>query len=208
MQGHLSVTLILIVINVAFSFAAFNQQALKNRFMFNPYMVKHRNEWWRLFTGGFLHADMMHLAFNMFTLYSFGNLVEGAAFVQLFEAKAPLYFAGLYIGGLLFADIYALEKHKNDIWYNALGASGAVSAVVFSSILMMPTQVEIFGLPSFVYGILYIIYSVYAGNRGKDNIGHGAHLGGAVFGLIYTFIVYPEVGQMFIYHVQSALGNY
>lgn len=208
MQGY-PITLILIVINVAFSMAAFNQPLLKAKYMFNPYAVKHRKEWWRFFTGAFLHADLMHLAFNMIALYSFGKALEGVVFKELFEAKAGLYFAGLYIGGLLFADIYSFEKHKNDIWYNSLGASGAVSAVIFSFIIFFPfSTIGVFfiPMPAIVFAILYTIYSIYAGRRGGDNINHGAHLGGAVFGIIYTLIVYPDAAKIFMDQIQNGIN--
>jgi membrane associated rhomboid family serine protease len=208
MRGHLSVTLILIVINVAFSMAAFNNPALKARFMFNPYAVRHRNEWWRLFTGAFLHADYIHLAFNMLALYSFGKVLEEGVFSNLFEAKAPIYFLGLYFGGLLFADIYSFEKHKNDIWYNSIGASGAVSAVIFSFIMFFPfATIGVFfiPMPAIVFAVLYTIYSIYAGRKGQDNINHGAHMGGAAFGIIYTFIVYHNTWARFVEQIQNGL---
>lgn len=206
MFGNATVTIIIIILNVAFSLAAFSNQQLFDKYKFNPYMIRHRNEWWRIFTGAFLHGDYMHLLFNMLTLYFFGPPVERQIFGNIFDDAAPYYYIGLYVGGIIFSHLYSLEKHKNDIWYSAVGASGAVSAVLFSVILFAPwIQLYVFfiPMPAIVFAILYLGYSIYMGRRGGDNIGHAAHVSGAVFGVIYTLIIYPKAGSLFIDQILS-----
>jgi len=133
----------------------------------------------------------------MFVLYSFGAIVEDT-FFSLFSYKGMMYFILLYVGGVLFSTVFDFGRHREDPYYNAVGASGAVSAVVFSSILIYPTGGIFlfpipFAIPSWLFGILYIIYSVYMGKRGGDNIGHNAHLWGAVYGLVFTIITLPGI---------------
>ncbi len=204
MLSNLSVTLILIA-NVAFSLMAFNTPGLMQRFNFNPYIINERKEWWRFFTHAFLHADYMHLAFNMLALYSFGTIVE-RTFAVIFEDKAKLYYLALYFGGMLVSVIPTFEKYKKDIWYNAVGASGAVSAVVFCSIVFYPLNqllVLFIPMPAIVFAVLYTIYSYYAGRRNADNINHSAHLSGAIFGLLFTVATYPKSVQIFLEQLQS-----
>lgn len=204
---NFSVTLGLVIVNVLFSLAAFNNQSLMQRFNFNPYTIQHRKEWWRFITHAFLHADYMHLAFNMLALYSFGNVVEQHIFAPLFHEKAKLYFLALYFGGMLVSVIPTFEKHKKDIWYNAVGASGAVSAVVFCFIVFFPLEeirVFFFPIPAVVFAVLYTIYSFYAGRKGTDNVNHSAHLSGAAFGILFTLATYPKSAQIFLNQIQSA----
>ncbi|HSG67202.1 MAG TPA: rhomboid family intramembrane serine protease, partial [Bacteroidales bacterium] len=138
--------------------------------------MKHERQWWRFFTYGLVHAGWAHLAINMFVLWSFGRLVF-TFYGYHFGTIGFLYFLLLYVGGIMFSVLFDFGRHKNDQWYNAVGASGAVSAVVFASIILYPSggiylffiPVEI---PSPVFGILYLIYSAYMARRGKDNIGH------------------------------------
>lgn len=203
--------MLLIVANGIFSVMAFSNQQLFDKYKFNPYMVYHRKEWWRVFTGAFLHADWMHLAFNMFALYSFGRVVEGGILRPLFNDTAPLIYLGLYFGGLIFADIYSFEKHKHDVFYNSVGASGAVSAVVFLCIAFFPTAKMglIFlpiMIPGYIFAVLYLIYSFYAGRKGADNVNHSAHISGSIFGLLYAVIIYRDVVPEFINQIKFSLG--
>ncbi len=204
----ITITLVLVLINAGVSFAAFNNQALMDKLKFNPYLIKHRKQWWRFFTHGFVHADIMHLAFNMIAFYSFGRIME-QLYHQLFGEKAILYFLCLYFGGLLTAIIPTYEKHKNDSWYNSVGASGAVSSVIFAFIVYAPfSTIAVFfvPMPAIVFSVLYVAYSIYAGRRGADNVNHSAHLSGALFGLLFTAIVDPQAYPHFIEIIKNRLG--
>ncbi|HXC03422.1 MAG TPA: rhomboid family intramembrane serine protease, partial [Bacteroidia bacterium] len=131
------ITYLIIGITVLISLAAMNNPDLKNKMMFNAYAIKHRKEWHRLFTHAFIHADLIHLLFNMFTLYSIGTIVE-MLFQGIFEEKGRLFYVLLYIGGIFMSSVYSYEKNKNNMYYNALGASGAVSSVMFAFVLIAP----------------------------------------------------------------------
>lgn len=194
-------TFIIIAVTVLISFLAFSNVELFNNLKFNAYLIKSRNEGWRFLSYALVHAGWAHLLINMWVLYSFGAAVE-ASFQQQFGPKGFLYYAMLYIGGILFSTLWDFGKYKNDPYYNAVGASGAVSAIVFASILLTPGSSIFlfpipFPLPSWVFGIVYLIYSAYMGKKGVDNIGHTAHFFGAIYGLVLTIILVPGVLQQF-----------
>ncbi len=130
-------TILIIGITVVVSLLAFNKREVFDKLKFNAYFIHQRKEWYRVISYGLIHADWMHLAVNMFVLYSFGDIVE-QFFKVYFETKAYLFYILLYIGGVGFSTLFDYGKHKNDIYYNAVGASGAVSAIVFSSIILYP----------------------------------------------------------------------
>jgi len=188
--------LIIILLTGFVSFTAFNNSALFDRLKFNAWYIKHDKEWYRFFSYGLVHADWAHLLINMFVLWSFSSVV-----MQFFEMdfgnRAYLYFVLLYVGGILFSILFDFAKYKDDIYYNAVGASGAVSAIVFSSIILYPAGKIAFmfipiPIPSWVFGILYLVYSAYMGKRAMDNIGHNAHFWGAIYGILFTFLVNGE----------------
>jgi len=190
-------TFVIIAVTVIISVSAFGNIELLNRLKFNAYQIKHSNEKWRFFSYALVHSGWLHLIINMYVLYSFGGVVE-RFFSANFGAVGFLYYALLYIGGVLFSTLYDFGKYKDDVYYNAVGASGAVSAVVFSSILVYPAGSIFlfpipFPLPSWVFGIAYLIYSAYMGKKGVDNIGHNAHFWGAIFGIVLTIILVPGV---------------
>lgn len=165
--------------------------------MLYPYQVVKQNKWYQLFTSGFLHADFMHLAFNMLTLFFFGPYLESII--------GPAGFTALYVLGILVSSIPTVFKHKNNPNYASLGASGAVEAVIFSYILFNPlSKIYLFfipiGIPAIIFGFLYMAYSVYASKKQLGNINHDAHIGGAVFGVAFTLIVYPQSLQIFLSH--------
>lgn len=198
-------TYAIIAITVIISILAFNNRELFSKLQFNAYVIKYRKEAWRFFTYGLVHAGWIHLFINMFVLYSFGRTVE-KTFAIIFDIKGYFYFLILYVGGIIFSILFDFRKHKEDINYNAVGASGAVSAVVFSSIFIYPTgSIYLFlipiPIPSVVFGILYLIYSAYMSKRASDNIGHSAHFLGAVFGIIFTIIVKPSLVNNFWHQI-------
>jgi len=193
---------IFLCITIIISLLGFYNREVFHKLLFSPYYIKHHNEWYRFFSYGFLHAGWAHLFINMLVLYSFGTAVE-TYFKILFLQKGIFYFALLYIGGVLFSVLFDFGRNKDNLYYSAVGASGAVSAVVFSSILFDPlNKIYLFfipiGIPAAIFGILYLIYSAYMSKRSRDNIGHNAHFWGAIFGIIYTIILKPSIFMYFI----------
>ncbi len=198
-------TIFIIIITGLVSFLSFNDKSLFDRLKFNAFDIKHNKQGWRFFTYAFVHADWIHLLVNMYVLYSFGDIV-----LQFFEYymgyKAIGYFIMLYVGGILFSTLYDFGKYKDNFNYNAVGASGAVSAIVFASILVYP-QGKIHFLflpiliPSVIFGVLYLIYSAYMAKKNIDNIGHSAHFWGAIFGILFTIAVKPIFLERFIDYI-------
>ncbi len=191
---NLSVNLLIVVATVIVSLMAFNDRNFKYKLTLSPYSVKHHKRWWLTLTHTLVHGDYMHLALNMYVLYSFGSMVENV-FVGLYgEMTGRLYYLALYVGGALFATIPSLRKHSDNPGYLAVGASGAVSAVVFAFILIAPLQklgiifIPIH-IPGFIFGTLYLIAEHYMGKRGNTGIAHDAHISGAIFGLVFLSIM-------------------
>lgn len=197
-------TIGIIIITSVISIICFSRPELMAKLQFNPYLVYHRKEYYRLFSHAFLHADWLHLIVNMFVLFSFGTTVENY-FNQLSIAgllKNPnLIYIILYIGSILFATTTTLIKHKDNSLYNSVGASGAVSAIVFTSIFFAPLNklfLYFIPLPGIIAGILYLVYSQYMSKRGKDNINHDAHLIGAIFGFLFPLFIDPGLVKLFL----------
>jgi membrane associated rhomboid family serine protease len=195
-------TVLIIALTVIISIASFTNVRLFDRLKFNAYDARHSNQWYRFFTYGFVHAGWVHLFINMFVLYSFGRIVE-LNFRMLFPEKDILYFLLLYIGALILSIIPSFGKHRNDVFYNAVGASGAVSAIVFTSILLYPSgKIFLFlipiGIPAPLFGVFYVVYEAYMSRRGGDNIGHDAHLWGALYGLVFPILLKPGLVLLFL----------
>lgn len=198
----MTISYILIAITLVASFYAWNNHNIFHKWIFNPYQVSEKNEYYRFITSGFIHSGYMHLFFNLFTFYFFSRAIE-STFVQLFgPILGIVYFLILYLVGIVVSDIPTYLRHKHNPGYNSLGASGGVSSVVFSYILFFPTEnLYLFAflpIPGFILGILFIIYSYFKGNSTGDNINHDAHLYGALFGLVFTIILEPGVINTFI----------
>lgn len=192
-----SITLIIVGITALLSIAAFNDGRLFSGLLFEPFVIKARGEWYRFITHAFIHANWPHLAVNMFVLYMFGRNVE----VLLPEVTgrpdlALLHYLLLYGGGIIFSTLPSYQRNIHDPGYRAVGASGAVSAVLFAQIIMLPTSPVRFlfipfPIPAYVFGILYLAYSYYMDKRGGDNVAHDAHFFGAVYGLLYMILLDP-----------------
>jgi membrane associated rhomboid family serine protease len=214
----LTITLIIIIITVLVSISAFSNEKILNDLIFYPPAVTNNRQWYRFFTCGLIHADFIHLAFNMYAFYLFGSNVE-RYFMLIFQEKGKLLYLLLYILALFFCLLPTYSRHKNDSSYRSLGASGAVSAVIFASILLEPERgigfIFIPGvyIPGFLFGFLYLIISSYLDKRGGGNINHSAHIWGALFGIAFLIVVaYAfsdyKVLDAFITRVQRYLQSF
>ncbi len=185
-----SLGLILIGINVLVTILCFSNRALYENFLFSIGHIRHYKEYYRFLTSGFIHADWMHLLFNMISLYSFIGICT-----EVFGTTSTLL---IYFGSLVGGNLAAYFSNKDDDNYRAVGASGAVSGIMFSGILLYPQgkiMLMLFPvpMPSWVFAIFYIGYSMYGMRSRQDNIGHEAHLGGAMSGLLLTLFLLPQL---------------
>lgn len=196
------ITYILIGITVVTSLLAFNNQKLMSNFIFNPFVIQSRQQYFRFISAGLIHADMFHLFFNMYALYLFGRIVENS-FSMIFPEFGMTMYIVLYLSALVMSSTFSYYKHKENPGYNALGASGAVSAVMFASIIIYPSQELMimpipFFIPSYIVGPLYLAYSYYMSNKGLDNIGHDAHFFGALWGVLFVVLLWRDAFSNFI----------
>lgn len=172
---------------------------LIGRWAFRPADVR-RGEWGRWITAGFVHTGLAHLAFNMITLYSFGPYIE--------REIGPWRFLAVYMGSELAANALTYWRHRDDPAYSAVGASGAISGVVFSFVLFAPWAMLgvlfIIPMPAIVFAFLYVAFSIYASNQQVGRVAHEAHLGGALGGIVLTSALYPEALRIFL--AQMGLG--
>ena len=196
---NVSITIGIIVITCLVTFSAFGSEKIMNDLIMWPVEVKAKNQWYRFLTSGFLHGDWMHLIFNMVTLFIFGQYVESGCE----QLSGKWMYLVLYFGGMVIADIPSYIKHRNNYQYRSLGASGAVSAIVFTGIIFNPTnKIGLFFIPpiipAYIFGPLYLLYCIWAGKQSKDNINHDAHLWGAVFGVVFPLALHPFLFQRMI----------
>ena len=201
----LSITVMIVIATVLVAWRAFNSPRLLERLILWPPAIERQRQYDRLLTHGFIHADWMHLLFNLITLWSFGRVVE-PVFSQWIT---PLGFALFYLSAIVIAILPTYLRHRHDPRYRSLGASGGGSAVLFASILFDPwTRLIIFPIPlpipAFVFALLYVGYSIWMDRRGGDNVNHSAHLWGAAYGVIFTLLLEPRVAGHF---VRSLLGS-
>lgn len=194
------VNLILIVLTVLVSWAAFNNRRLLDRLILWPPAIDRHKQYDRLVTYGFIHADFPHLLFNMVTLYFFGGPIE-----LLMERLTGnmLVYPLFYLSALVVSILPSYLKNQKNPNYMSLGASGAVSAVLFAFILMAPwTGIFFFfipiPIPAILYAVFYVGYSIWMDRRGGDNVNHSAHLAGAAFGVMFLLIMEPSVLQHFL----------
>jgi membrane associated rhomboid family serine protease len=209
----LSITIIIIIITCIVSLTAFSNQKILNDLIFYPPAVTDNRQYYRFITCGFIHADFFHLLFNMYAFYLFGGSVEGW-FVLIFGTTGKLLYLLMYVSALVVCLLPTYSKHKNDTYYRSLGASGAVSAVVFANILVEPLQgiglVFIPGIyiPGFLFGLIYLGITSYLDKRGGGNINHSAHMWGALYGIAFMIVAsyvlsdYPILPE-FIRKVES-----
>ncbi|MBQ9212993.1 MAG: rhomboid family intramembrane serine protease [Bacteroidales bacterium] len=210
----MTITTLIIIATCVFSAAAFQNEGLvpesfrrpewTDKYKFNAYLISHEKQYYRFFGYGFVHAGIWHLAFNMLTLYFFGGYLESAfSYVSESDKIGKIWFLILYITALPVSVLLDYFRHKNHSYYNAVGASGAVSAVLFAVIFFNPSIPINFmfipiPIPGWLFGILYLAYCVYMDKKGIDNIGHSAHFMGAVYGLIFPVLTKPSNINIFL----------
>lgn len=201
----MSVSIIIIIATCLVSFPAFQNHEMFYRLCFQPARIWHNKEWYRMFTGALLHADFTHLLFNMMSLYFFGPMVE--SYFSYYIGDSVFIYVSFYILAAVVAHMPDLFMHKNDYNYRGVGASGAVSAVIFAAILFEPLStlyIQFFiPLPAVVFGVGYLVYSVYMSRKMGDNIAHLAHFGGAVFGFVVPIILYPNFLLLFFEQIKN-----
>ena len=193
------ITYLITGITVVVSFICFNNRLLFDKLSLKPYRIVHAKEWYRIISHGFVHADWVHLFVNMFTFWSFGKYIEETFRYLGFGEGA---FLLLYFGGMVVASASDVIRYRNAAWYTSIGASGAVSAILFTAIFLHPWDkiyfFAIVPIPGIVFGFIYLLYCQYMAKRDGDNINHNAHFYGAVFGLIFPVLLEPRLLQMFI----------
>ncbi|HRE52084.1 MAG TPA: rhomboid family intramembrane serine protease [Flavitalea sp.] len=195
----LSITLIIVILTAVISFTAFRNEKVLNDMIFYPPAITHNKQYYRFFTCGFIHADIAHLAFNMISLYLFGEFVE-QRFIDIFGNTGKLLYIALYLSALAVSLFPTYLKNRNNAYYRSLGASGAVSAVVFAGLMIAPyIKVGFFFIPpiipGFVFGPLYLLISAYLDKKGGGNINHSAHLWGALYGVAFLIIAGKLSGE-------------
>ena len=204
------VTKILAVIIFLVSLQGFNNIAFFDRFKHDPYKVSHNREYFRLLSSGFLHGSWVHLLINLFVFWQFGGFVEEYIFVSSFgHIQGSILYLLLFLLSVIAANIHTTIKHKNNPYYASIGASGAVSAILFSYMLINPwSKIYLYAvIPIYtvVAAVLYLIYSQWASKNSEDHIDHSAHFYGAVFGLLYTIAVNPAI---FTYFIDSLVNDF
>lgn len=202
----MSHTLIIIIVTALISFSAFSNAKMYNDLIMYPPAIN-RGQYYRLLTSGFLHADTMHLIFNMLTLWFFGRVLE-PYFAEYFGQFGFIIF---YLVAIVVSDIPTYLKHRHSSSYASLGASGGVSAILFAFILLSPWStiyIFILPVPAIVFGVLYLVYSQYMAKKGADNINHDAHFWGAIFGIVCILIFDKQAIPRFIEAIQHPQFNF
>ena len=212
----MSITLIITIITVGVSILAMYNEELMDKLIFHPYTVGRKNEWYRFISSGFIHADFMHLAFNIFSFYMFSDYVE-QSFTMLFGGQGRMVYIILYLSALVVCLIPTYLKNKNQYNYNSLGASGAVSAIVFIGIFLQPTiQIGFFIIPpiipGFIFGPIYLGITAYLSKKGQGGINHSAHLWGSIYGIVFLIITAKFIAQFdaienFVGQIKLYLGR-
>lgn len=207
---NITITLIIIGVTILTSWRAFNDRGLFEKLKHYPFEENRDKEYYRFLSSGFVHGSGMHLFINMYVLYTFGEVVE-KIFAYEFGMLGRLLFVFFYLSAIVVADIPTFLKHKMNPGFASIGASGAVSAIVFVFILFDPWQgltfifFPFFSIPAFVLGIGYLIYSSWASNRGGGKIDHSAHLAGAIYGIVFMIALRPSSMLEFVDSIRRGL---
>ena len=210
MPNIIPINYLIIGFTVLISILAFNNRYLFVKLKHWPYEESRNGEYYRWLTSGLIHADPMHLIFNMLTLYFFGEFVE-QWFVVTFPGMGGFIYLLFYLTGIIAASSATFFRYRNTPGFASIGASGAVASVLFASILIFPTSTIYFliiPMKGFIFGIVYMWYTAYAARRGGDNIDHTAHYYGAVFGFFFPILLSPSLLPDFIGQIQRYLQNF
>ena len=195
------ITWFIIGVTALISYMAFQNAGLMAKLQFNAAQIIQQKEYYRLISHAFIHANWPHLIVNMLVLYFFGRNME-SYLAYYFGNRATAYFLMLYFGGILTSNIWSLIKNKNNYYYNAVGASGAVSAVLFATIFFDPLQpillFAIIPIPGILFALAYLVYSYQMSKKKNDNVAHDAHFLGALFGFIFPILLKPGLFDQFI----------
>lgn len=205
----MSISLVIIVITTLISVLAFANSKIFETLKFNAAHINSGNERWRFFSYALLHADGFHLFVNMYVLFGFGPSLE-SAFRYIFGVKGWFYYLLLYLGGTAISVIPAYGRNKENPFYNAVGASGAISSVVFAFILLNPmSKISLIfipiPLPAILFGIAYLVYSFIMARKGEGPIGHDTHFWGGIFGIVFTIALKPVLFLIFVKQIISYL---
>ena len=198
----LSLILIIVILTVLISYQGFSNSDFVEKSFFIPHKVKYNKEYYRIFSHIFIHADLIHLSFNMISLYFLGSLLENE-WNYAFGIQANYYLIALYLGGAVAAALWPYFRNAENPAYRSLGASGAVSAVIFAAMLWNPQiELSLFPIPipikAYVLAPLYLIFEYYSMKRGGSGIAHEAHIGGALFGILFVLLVDSNKGIEFL----------
>jgi membrane associated rhomboid family serine protease len=200
---------ILLALTILMSLMAFNQPIFFEKCLFRPYAIKHQQQYWRWVSGGFTHADYGHLIVNMLSFYFFAEYVQ-TYYDDLLPLPAGILFAFFYLLAIVMSSMFDYYRYQDQFAYSALGASGAVAAVIFSFILFNPFQsiylYYVIKIPAWLFGVLYLFYEYKMAQKGRDNIGHNAHFFGAIFGFFFPIILKPQLALMFVQQFQDVLS--
>ena len=189
---------VILIATIGLSLNAMNNTDLKNRMMFVPFLSKNHNQSYRVFTHLFIHADIQHLAFNMFSLYFLGSILESELIQYFGLIKGEIHFLTLYFLGGLFSTLIPYYRNHDNPNYRSLGASGAVSAVVFAFVIWNPFAdlvVMVIPMKAWIFGILYLALEIWLDKRGGTGVAHDSHIGGAIFGIFFILIINIEKGK-------------
>lgn len=213
----MSITIIIIVITCIVSYMAgltpqdrMRRPGLFDQLKHYPVAEKQGNEFYRLLSSGFLHGSWTHLMVNMYVLWTFGETIENQ-FMSTFGASGRIIYVVFYLSAIFVADIPSYFKHKDNPGFSSIGASGAVSAVLFVFIMFRPMDglmfifFPFFAFPAIVLGIGYLIYSSWASKNSRDNIDHSAHFAGAIYGIIFILALHPSVVTTFLSSIKESL---
>ncbi len=203
-------TIILLIITLIISISAFYNRELMQRFIFHPYYIVESREYYRFLSSGFLHANWLHLFINMLVLWFFGRVLERYFQWTFGETTGLIIYGSLYLSAIIASELPSYLKNQGNPRYASLGASGAVSAIVFASILFQPLEyVYIMGvipLPGIVFAVLYLIYSARMAQQSRDNINHDAHFYGALWGVLFTISFQPSIVIHFFNQITKFFG--
>ena len=201
-------------VTIASSLIAFRDQQFLRKWMLNPYQLVHQKKYWQVFTSGLIHADLMHLAFNMLSFYFFAISTDGIVpLEEMMTGKVGpvghLYFGIIYIGAMVLGDLTTIYKQKDNPSYYSLGASGAISGIIFSYILFSPTSrlgvMFLPNMPAPLFALLFVVFSIFAAKSRNTNINHDAHIWGGLFGFALTIPLFPGILPSFWLAVQHML---